>query len=80
MIPPQQKEVLRVLDLISQHERNAFDGLFSSIDIIPEEEIVLIPGIATVFEELDQVGKLAMNVALITEISTAYLDRSLKLE
>ncbi len=55
VIPPQQKEVFRVLDLISQHERNAFDGLFSSINIIAEEEIVLIAGIATVFEELDQV-------------------------
>ena len=80
MITPEQEEVLRVLDLISEHKRNTLNRLFSSINIIAEEQIILIARVATVFKELNQVGKLAVNVALITESITADLDGSLELE
>lgn len=80
VIAPEQEEVLRVLDLISEHEGNTLNRLFSSINIIAEEQIILIARVATVFEELNQVGKLAVNVALITEMITADLDGSLKLK
>lgn len=77
MITPEQEEVLRVLDLISEHKRNTLNRLFSSINIIAEEQIILIARVATVFEELNQVRKLPVNVALITEMITADLDGSL---
>ena len=62
MISSQKEEVLRVLDLVGEHKGNTLNGLFSSINIIAEEEVVLIPGITTILEELDKVRELTMNV------------------
>jgi hypothetical protein len=50
VIAPEQEEVLGVLDLISKHERNTLNRLFSSINIIAKEEIILITGISTIFK------------------------------
>lgn len=50
MITPKKEEVFRVFDFISKHERDALNGLFSSINIITKEEIVLITRITTVLE------------------------------
>ncbi len=55
MIPSQQEEVLRVLDLIGQHETDTLNGLFSPVNIVPQEEVVLVAGVPSVLEQLDKV-------------------------
>lgn len=37
MVAPKHEEVLWVLDFVGEHETDGLDGLFSSVDIVPEE-------------------------------------------
>ena len=55
MIAPEHEEVLRVFDLVSEHEADGFDGLFAPIDIVPQKEIVSISGESCIFEQLYQI-------------------------
>jgi hypothetical protein len=80
MIPSQQEEVLRVLDLIGQHETNTLNGLFSPVNIVPQEEVVLVAGVPSVLEQLDKVRVLAVDVAWVRVKCTADFDWGLKLE
>lgn len=65
MVSSKHKEVLWVFNFISQHETDRFDGLFSTIDVITEEKVVGLSRIPSIFEELNQVRKLPMNVPWI---------------
>lgn len=40
MVPPQQEEVLRVLDLVAQQQQDRLEGLLPPVDVVPEEEVV----------------------------------------
>lgn len=62
MITPEHEEVLRVFDLVGQHEANSLNRLFSSVDIISQEQIICISGKSCVLEKLYQVGVLTVNV------------------
>jgi hypothetical protein len=55
VVASQQEKVFRVLDFIGQHEGDALDGLFSSIDVVSEEEVVLVARVAAVLEQFYQV-------------------------
>lgn len=63
MVSPEEEEVLRVLNLVGEHETDAFDWLFSSVNVVTEEKVVLVARVSAVLKELDQVRELAMNVA-----------------
>lgn len=63
MVTPEEEEVLRVLNLVGQHETDAFDRLFSSVNVVTEEKVVLVTRVSSVLKELDQVRELAMDVA-----------------
>jgi hypothetical protein len=54
--------------------------LFSSVNIVAQEKIVLVTGISSVLEQLDQVRELAVNVACVIKVSTTDFDRSLEFE
>ena len=40
VITSQQKEVLRVFDLVSQEEAHSLKGHLSTVDVVTEEEVV----------------------------------------
>jgi len=63
MVAPEQKEVLRELDLIAKQEHHALNGVFSSVDIIPNEEIVTVSWPAPVFEHFQEVDILPMYIS-----------------
>ena len=63
MVTPEEEEVLRVLNLVGQHETDALDRLFSSVNVVTEEKVVLVARVSAVLKELDQVRELAMDVA-----------------
>jgi hypothetical protein len=63
MISSEKKEVLRMLNLVTEEEEDGFQTLFPSIDIIPEEEIVGIWWETTHFEESNQVRVLPVDVS-----------------
>lgn len=62
MVSPQHEEILRVFDLIGEHQANALDGLFSPIDVIPQEQVVRISRESSILEQLDQVRILPMHI------------------
>ena len=63
MVASEHKEIFWIFNFVCKHEADGFDGLFSAVDIVAEEEIVGLSGKSCVFEEFDEVGVLSMDVA-----------------
>lgn len=63
MIPPEKKEVLGILDFICEEQYDALNGLLTSVDIVPEKEIIFLRRVAAKLEDLEQVLKLPMNIS-----------------
>jgi hypothetical protein len=63
VVATQHKEVLRVLDLVGQHQTDRLDGLLPSIHVVPQEEIVTLAGETRVLEQFYEVRVLSVNVA-----------------
>lgn len=40
VVASEKEEVLRILNLVSQEQANSFEGLFASVNIITEEEVI----------------------------------------
>ena len=62
MISSQQKEVLRVLDLVAEQQADRFDGLFSTVDVIAEEKVVGLWWEPTVLKDSQQVVVLTVHI------------------
>lgn len=63
VIAPQEEEIFRVLDLISQKQGDALNGLFSSIYVIAQKQVILVTWKAAILKQLDQVWELTVNIA-----------------
>jgi hypothetical protein len=63
MIPPQQKEILRIPDLIGQQQTYTLNGLLATIHIIAQKQIVGGWGQPPILKDPQQVAVLAVNVA-----------------
>lgn len=50
MIAPKQKEVLRVLELITEEKNYRFDRLLSAVDVVSQKEVVFLRRVASVIE------------------------------
>ena len=62
MIASEHEKVFRILNFVGQEEAYGFDGLFSSIHIVTQKQIVRLPWETSIFKKLDQVWKLAVDV------------------
>lgn len=63
MVPSEEKEILWVLDLISEQETYCLQWLLAPVDVIAEEEIIGIRGIISIVEKTKQVSVLAMYIS-----------------
>jgi len=63
VISSEDEEVFRVLDLVRQQQADGLQGLFASIHVVTEEEIVGFGGEPAVFEQSEKIVVLTMNVA-----------------
>lgn len=63
MVSPDQEEIFRISDFITEQKEDGFEGHFSPIDIISQKQIVWIGRKPTQPEQLHQIKKLPMNVA-----------------
>lgn len=63
VVATQQEEVLRILDLVSQQQTDALQGLFAAVHVVAQKQIVTLRREAAVLEQPQQVGVLAVNVA-----------------
>lgn len=62
MVAPQQKEVLGILDLVRKQQAHGLNRLFSTVDVVPQEEVVGIWWEPSVLEQPEQIGELPVNV------------------
>lgn len=62
MIASEQEKVLGILDLIGEHEADGLNGLFSPVDVVPQEEVVGLSGKSGILEQLDEVRILTVDV------------------
>lgn len=51
MVAAEDEEVFGVLDLVRKKEANGLEGLFPSVDIVTEEEVIGFWGESAVLEE-----------------------------
>lgn len=63
MVSPEEEEVFRESEFVAEEEHDALDGVLAAVDIITNEEVVAVSGIAAIFEDLKQVTVLAVDVA-----------------
>lgn len=50
MVAAEEEEVLWVLYLVRKHQTNGLQGLFASVDVIAEEEVVALRRVAAVLK------------------------------
>lgn len=62
MVSPQQKKVFWVFDLVSQQQADGFQGLFASVYIVSEEQVVALWWEASIFKKPQQIVVLPMNI------------------
>ena len=62
MISTKDEKVFRVLDLVCEKETDGFEGLFTPVDIIAEEEIIGFWWEAAILEKSQKVIVLTVNV------------------
>ncbi len=73
MVPAQQEEVLRVLDLVGQQEADGLDGLPSAVHVVAEEEVVGVGRVPGLVEVPEEVAELPVDV-------TDHVDRRLQFQ
>ena len=66
MVSPQDEEVFRILDLVREKKADGLERLFTSVDVIAQEEVVGFWRESTIFEQAQKVVILSVDV-------TAYL-------
>lgn len=52
MVSPQEEEVFRESEFITEEEHYALDRVLAPVNIITNEEVVAVPGIAAILEDL----------------------------
>lgn len=62
VVTSQYKEVFWVFYLVCEEEADSLEGLFPSIYIVAEEEVVCLWGEAAVFEQSEEVVILAVDI------------------
>ena len=62
VVPPQQEEVLGVLDLVGQQQADGLERLFAAVDVVAEEEVVGFGREAAVLEQAQEVVVLSVDI------------------
>lgn len=62
VVAPQEEEVLRVLDFVSQQKAYSLQGLFASVHIVPKEQIVALRREPTILKEPQEIIVLTMDI------------------
>ena len=62
VIASQEEEVLGILHLVAEKEANAFDRLFSTVDVISEEEVVGLWWEAAILEDPEEIVVLPVHI------------------
>ena len=62
MVASQDEKVFGVFDLVGEEQTDGLEGLFSSIDIVSEEEVVCLWWETAIFKQSEEIVVLAMDI------------------
>jgi hypothetical protein len=62
VVAAQDEEIFGVLDLVCEEQADSLKGLFASVDVVPEEQVVCLGREATIFEQTEEVIILTVNI------------------
>ena len=62
VVPPEDEEVLGVLDLVGQDQAGALEALLAPVDVVTQKQVVRVRGKATVLEDPEHVVVLPVGV------------------
>ena len=62
VVPPQQEEILGVLDLVAQEEKDGLEALLSSVHVVAKEKVSCLSWITSYLEQFHQIEILTVNV------------------
>lgn len=71
MIPSQDEEVFRVFDLVRKKETDCFKGLFTSVYVVTEKEVICFWREAAIFEESEEVVVLTVDVTYSNRVENS---------
>jgi hypothetical protein len=63
VVATQNEEVLGVLDLVGEEQADSLEGLFATVDIVAQEQVVGLGGEATILEQTQKIVVLAVDIA-----------------
>lgn len=63
VVPAEDEEVLRVLDLVGEQQADGLERLLAAVDVVAEKEVVCLWREAAVLEQAEEVVVLAVYVA-----------------
>jgi hypothetical protein len=63
VVPAQDEEVFRVLDLVRKEQADRLERLLAAVDIVTQEQVVRLGREATVFEQSEEVIVLTVDIA-----------------
>ena len=63
VVAAEEEEILGEFQLVAKEEHDAFDGVLPSVDVVPDEEVIRIAGVPAIFEDLQEVTVLSMDIA-----------------
>lgn len=67
MVSSEEEEVLWESEFVTEEQHDALDRVLTSVNVISNKEVVAVPWISTVLENLQQVAVLAVDVAYVME-------------
>jgi hypothetical protein len=63
VVPAQDKEVFRVLDLVCQQQADGLQRLLATVDVVSKEEVVGLWWEAAILKQAQQIVVLPVNIA-----------------
>jgi len=63
MVSPENEEVLRIFNLVSEEEADGLEAVFAPVHVVPQEQVIRFRWESPVFEQSEQVIVLSVNVS-----------------
>lgn len=63
MVSAEEEKILGEFQFIAKQQHDAFDRIFTPVDVIPNKKIIGVAGVPAVLEDLQQVTVLSMDIA-----------------
>lgn len=63
VIAAEDEEIFGVFNLVREEEADCLEGLFATVDVVPQKDVVRLGGEAAIFKETEEVVVLAVDIS-----------------